>query len=286
MRNLPQGTSLTAYTYETGWGYYTGHSNLLREEFAEKYYIDGATTVVGVISHHTGINTNDNIAEFNVYEVSTSKLPGSILGTKEVAYKDIDLSGESMTTFFDEPIGVKDSFYVSFNLKDYAHGGYAGDTIAVLSGEDGSRTEEDLALYGRNAIRYHNHGTRLWRDFYTQNFTPVATHFAIFPIVEFKDGPVTGIKDKLVSHNQLTLYPPFPNPALSEVSVRYFLTKKSNVTINLLSLSGEILYTDNTGNLVSGEYIQKIDTNSLSSGVYIVTIQSGITKLAARVVVN
>lgn len=287
LRNLPQGVPLTAYEYETnGWGYYTGHSNLLREEFAEKYHVEGPISLLGVISHHTGINTNNNIAEFNVYAVGANKLPGTILGTKEVAYKDIELSGEAMSTFFDAPIAVKDSFFVSFNLGDYAHGGYAGDTIALLSGEDGTRTAEDLAFFGRNAIRYHNHSSRLWRDFYTQNFTPVATHFAIFPIVEFNPDPVTGIKDALVGQGNLTLFPPFPNPTTEKAFIKYALSKRSNITIELLSLNGEKVSAFNLGFLAPGEHIHKIDTDNIPSGMYILTVQSGTTKLALRLVVN
>lgn len=189
LKNHPAGTPLVLLKYTQGgeWGYILGHNSFLRQQYAEKYYIPGRRArVVGVVTHHGGRVTNqNNIAEYGVYSVGSNRLPATQLGGKQVLYKDINLSGNAMTTMFNSPIAVADSFFVSFNLFDYAHGGYEGDTVGLYCGQDGCRTAADIsANKGRNVVQRHNHSIVDWRDFYTQNLTPIATHFAIYPIIE------------------------------------------------------------------------------------------------------
>lgn len=287
LTNLPDTAAhLTAYVYNAPSlsGFYTGHNSLYREEFAEKYILSGNASLIGTISHHTGVNTNNNTAEFNVYSVASSRLPGALLASKKVPYRDLDLSGKAMTTWFDTPVMVADSFFVSFNLNDYAHGGYAGDQIALLTGFDGTRSAQDRQKYGRNAIRLHNHDTRLWRDFYSQNFTPIATHFAIYPIVEFQN--VTGIEDRSISDGALTLYEMSPNPVSDQCAIRFALASPADVGITIYDLTGRVVYTRHCGSLTRGEHIQRINLAGYPHGMYVCAITMNQRRLATRLVKN
>ena len=283
LRNLLTD-SLVAFEYEApGWGYFLGHNHNLNEEYAERYAIEGTGAVVGVISHHTGVNTNNNMAEFNVYAVGSNNLPDQQLGSHEVPYRDLDLSGNAMTTMFDKPVVVTNQFYVAFNLNDYAHGGFEGDIISLMSGPDLTRSTEDLANFGRNVIRRHNHGSRIWRDFYTQNFTPMATHFAIFPIVDFT---ITSITAPRVTKGALTLYPAVYDGASNETALRFSLGQPAETTIRLVSLDGKPVLEQNLGWLPSGDHNVPLLYKGISAGIYVYSIQVGNTLLASRVMLQ
>lgn len=284
--NLPDTAHLTAYVYNVpgSSGYYTGHNNLYREEFAEKYEISGSASVIGTISYHTGVNTNNNIAEFNVYDVAASRLPGKQLGTQKVPYRSLDLSRHAMTTLFDAPVAVADSFFVSFNLTDYAHGGFEGDKIALLTGYDGTRSAEDRKKFGRNAIRLHDHDTRLWRDFYSQNFTPIMTHFAIYPIVAFNT--VTGTEEGSLSDGTLTLYHVSPNPAAGQCTIRFALAARADAEIWICDVTGKERYRRHCGSLASGEHAEPVDISALPQGMYICVVAVNQRRLATRLIKN
>jgi len=266
--NHNHGLPLSTYKYDGNnqWGFYSGHNHLYRQQYAEKYYVEGDVRVVGVISHHTGVFANpNNIAEFNVYNVGSNRLPSNKMGGKQILFKDIDYSGNPMITFFNNPINVSDSFFVSFNLFDYAHGGYEGDTIAILCSPDGSRNSDDFINFGRNAVQRHNHSFVDWRDFMTQNFTPVATHFAIYPLIEVDP---SSIFKNSYSNNAIEIISIFPNPVIDLVSIRLKVNKTDSYHIKLYDLSGKEVLSNTAylpGNI---EDTVSFDLKDLNSGMY------------------
>lgn len=287
LRNLlPQHPQeLRKYTNSNTWGYVLGHNFRFNQQYAEKYYVSGNTKVVGLISHHGGGYTNgNNLASFRVYSVGNNRLPAKRLGGKDVRYTDLQLNGSAMTTTFDTPIAVADSFFVSFDLHDYAHGGYEGDTIGLYSGINGSRTTTDFSNFGRNAVQAHEHAYEKWVDFRTQNFTNVATHFALFPIVEF--GSVTGLADEFVWQEDLKLYPVYPNPSTGNLTFRYALSQRSEVRLQILDVTGKTVYTQDFRQQAIGEHFKVVDLSGLPAGTYIYLIQTNGVSLASRLVIN
>lgn len=209
LRNFDNNSSMYAPKYEGNGqhGYVLGQNHLYRQQFAEKYNISGATRVHGIIAHLTGVYANrSNFVEFNVYSVNAvNKLPDKKLASAQILYPDLDLSGSAYYVSLPVPVAVSDSFFVTFNVQDYMHGGYDGDTLGLFCAVAGTRSKEDLARFGRNAIQAHNHIKEDWRDFYTQNFSPIATHFALFPVVDKMIA--TNIHDNKISSETITLYP-------------------------------------------------------------------------------
>ncbi len=261
LSNLPEGTSLYAprYTNTGQWGYVLGQNSSYRQQFAEKYYIDGQANVTSLITHLTGVvNNEDNYVEFNVYQVGENGLPSNRLGGKQVLYKNLDLSGEAMKVSFNTPIAVQDSFFVTFNVLDYLHGGFDGDTLGLMMGEDGSRSTEDLGNFGRNAIQAHNHTKEDWKDFYTQNFTPIATHFALFPIVEAEG--ITALASA-ESETRATL---FPNPATD----RFHLGLEVDCErMTVFDLMGEVVFEAEGAEIQNG-----VDVSEWPSGSYLIRL--------------
>ncbi|MBA9076568.1 MULTISPECIES: T9SS type A sorting domain-containing protein [Rufibacter] len=287
LRNLlPQHPQeLRKYTNSGTWGYWLGQNYRFNQQYAEKYYVSGNAKVIGIISHHGGKYAHaNNLASFRVYSVGTNKLPHARLASKDVRYADLRLNGAAMTTTFDAPIAVQDSFFVTFDLHDYAHGGYDGDTIGLYSGINGSRPSADFENFGRNAVQQHEHAYEKWVDFRTQNFTNIATHFALFPIVEMT---VTGIKDEFVQKEQLTLYPPSPNPIQSgqDIQLRYALASPSTVSLTLLDLQGNALLELMPKRQTVGEHVAHFPSAQLAAGTYLCLLQSDAISIATKILV-
>ena len=289
LRNLSLEVPLTTHEYNGAnrWGYATGHNYLGRQEYAEKYYIAGSAKVTGIISHHQGVVTNKkNVGEFALYSVNEKGLPGNVLNSTQWYFEDLDLSGNAHFTPLNGAVIVADSFFVSFNLTDYSHGGFEGDTLVLMTGPEGSRSEEDLSVWGRNVARFHNHSKPDYRDFYHQNGTPIATHFALYPIVEFNYNPITGIEGQFIAKNQLKLYPSYPNPVVDRFNLKYSLNKTSYVVVQISDIQGRVMFSKELGLQSVGEHTERVNIGSFADGTYIYSVQTGAVKLASRLVVN
>lgn len=261
LSNLSEGTPLYAprYTNSGQWGYVLGQNSSYRQQFGEKYTIEGTATVKGLITHLTGVfNHPNNYVEFNVYQVANNGLPGNRLGGKQVFYKNLNLSGEAFTVTFNTPIPVQGSFFVTFNVFDYLHGGYDGDTLGLMMGEAGSRSTKDLANFGRNAVQAHNHTKEDWKDFYSQNFTPIATHFALFPIIE-SDGITALAVEESAAAIKI-----FPNPASDRFRVELPNESQSLTVYNLM---GEVIYQS-----IAGDTEKEIEVSNWTPGSYLIQV--------------
>lgn len=290
LRHLSSEDSLTVFKYEGSnqWGYLTGHNHLGRQEYAEKYFVEGSAKVTGIISHHKGVVQNKkNVGAFIIYSVDEKGMPGDILNRKQWYFGDLDLSGGAQVTELSTSVEVVDSFFVSFDLTDYSHGGFDGDTIALMTGLEDSRDESDLAIWGRNVTRFHNHSTPDFRDFYYQNGTPIATHFAIYPIVEFDI--MTSAQESnydFIGNGHLKLYPPYPNPARELFNLKYSQVKSSRVSMRLYDINGRMLLSKDFGMRPAGDYMESIDIDNFTAGTYIYTVSTDAVKLAGTLVVK
>jgi hypothetical protein len=186
LRNHTNGIELSLPVYEVPQrGPILGHNSLLRQQYAEKYFIPGSGRIAGVIIHVGGVFANpQNTVEISVRGVAVDGLPGVRLGGAAIRYDALNLSGEAQYVAFSSGVAVADSFFVSFDLGDYGHGGFEGDTLGLYACTPGCRDSADFAVYGRNAVQRHNHARIDWRDFYFQNLTPLAVHFALYPVGE------------------------------------------------------------------------------------------------------
>jgi hypothetical protein len=282
LKNMLSHTQLITNQYTSNWGYYSGHNYLGRQQYAEKYVVTRRAKIVGIVSHlggKTSATSMDSVA-FNIWTIGANKFPATLLVSKVIQTKDLDASGKAFMVMLDKPIQVPDSFFVAFDLLDYSHHDHP-DTLALLYAPPGSRSQKDLANFGRNVVQVHSHGAPVWRDFYTQNFTPIATHFAIFPIVEFEN--VTTATDEIRGFYDLTIY---PQPASGQL---YFKTstKESFVVneVSLFNLQGQMVYRNNSTTFVSSEP-QKLDISHLQKGVYVLKLQNNQQVISRKIVVQ
>jgi hypothetical protein len=250
------------------WGYWTGHNSYGDEEWAEKYYINGQAQVLGLGFVAIGNYQNaTNKVRLHVKQVNANRLPGQTLGFVDLRYDQLQLNQNLQFISFTNPILVSDSFFVSFDLGDISHGGFEGDTIAMMMGEDGSRIMSDAANFGRNAIKWHSHVTANWKDFATQNFTPIMTHFALFPIV-------SQVPLNLIESAQQKIFGNiYPNPVQDEFYIPFQLSEFNSFETYLYDFSGNLVQQNQHKNIASIGAVN-LNVAHLKSGIYYLKIRS------------
>lgn len=259
------------------WGYQIGHNYYGDEAYGEKYEINGAGTVVGVIAYLGGTSASSTNASYKVHAVAGTGLPGAALATKTFTMGSAPTTGNTphMQTF-NSPVAVQDQFFVVLDLGDYSHDPLQGDTLCLMSGPHGSRPASDN-VFGRNVIRWHGHGAPNWKDFYTQNFTPISTYFAIYPVMQ---GAATGIGEHQLGEASLSV---FPMPFVDELNIRLDATSTEPLRIHLFDANGRLLKSEQHS-VAAGEQMLRIDTQALAHGSYVVAFEQGAQRYARTIV--
>jgi len=259
------------------WGYTIGHNYYGDEAYGEKYAISGSGSVVGVIAYLGGTSNSNVNASYKVHAVATTGLPGAALATKSFAMGSAPTDGTTphMQTF-NSTVAVQDQFFVVLDLGDYSHDPLQGDTLCLMSGPHGSRPESDN-VFGRNVIRWHGHGTPNWKDFYTQNFTPISTYFAIYPVMQ---GAAVGVGEHELGDASLSV---FPMPFLDELNIRLEATSTEPLRIHLFDASGRLLQSQQYS-MAGGEQLLRLDTQALANGTYVVAFEQGASRYARTIV--
>lgn len=249
-------------------GYHTGRNSLEDEEWGEKYFINGNNQVTGVIAYHTGsAGTYSEDCEYKIYSVGSNGLPDSELGKKAVPGNGVDISGGASYVAFSSPINVSDSFFITFNLGDYAHHSPGTKYIALMHAPDGTRDNADTMVYGRNVIRWHGH-TPTWKDFFKENInTKIQTHLAIFPVLAMKNVSV----EDFVSNGSFEMNAIYPNPAINTLNMNIKMTKASNLRCMILDVKGSMVKSWEE-HLTSSEYTITTDIADLPAGQYVFVV--------------
>jgi len=78
----------------------------------------------------------------------------------------------------------------------------------------------------------------------------------------------------------------YPNPFSSATSVEFTLEDKANVTVDMISLIGELVYTEDHGTLGGGSHKVQVSGESLAPGIYFVKLQIGERSITRKVIHN
>jgi len=260
------------------WGYYLGHNTFGDEAFGERYEIPGSNSVVGVIAYLGGTSASSQTATYNVHHVGTNpaQMPGPAIASKVFPLGSAPTDGRTPhMVMFDAPANVQDAFFVTLDLGDYSHDPLVGDTICLMSGEHGSRPASD-DTFGRNVIRWHSHSPiPAWKDFYTQNFTPVSTYFAIYPIMS----DAVGILEVERGAMAVDLY---PVPMAAELNIVLDLKERLPYRVLLFGMDGRLLHAEQFASGI-GRDIVRLDVSDLAPGTYVVAIEQGRNRIARTV---
>ena len=93
--------------------------------------------------------------------------------------------------------------------------------------------------------------------------------------------PMVGTDDQ-ASFNSLSIY---PNPASQVVNVSFSIAEAQNVQVELLSLKGESLFTDNLA-FFKGNYLKAIDVSAMVKGIYMLRLKSDQGTSVRKIVVQ
>ncbi|MER3329872.1 MAG: T9SS type A sorting domain-containing protein, partial [Candidatus Kapaibacterium sp.] len=74
--------------------------------------------------------------------------------------------------------------------------------------------------------------------------------------------------------NKFSLQTPSPNPLVSNTYINYELLEDSNIELNIIDYSGNILLSLDSGFKSIGSYAASIDINKLPSGLYFIRLQT------------
>lgn len=74
----------------------------------------------------------------------------------------------------------------------------------------------------------------------------------------------------------------FPNPTSGVTTINYALANASDVTVEVVDITGKVVYTVNNGTQIAGGHQVSFDATSFSNGVYYVTISTNETTVTKK----
>jgi len=123
-----------------------------------------------------------------------------------------------------------------------------------------------------------------------QNIELGAGEYRVLIDQNITGGLVTDVQESFAG-NQRFSFNVFPNPLQNGSTVRYELANSSNVSIRLLNIQGQQLYSQNLGFQLKGAQVTNIETlgintNELPAGTYFLQLNAGKQQLTQKVVVQ
>ncbi len=103
------------------------------------------------------------------------------------------------------------------------------------------------------------------------------------PMVQMNLSPASNTIG-LEENNQVYGAIVFPNPATDEVSVRYTLGNASDVTVEIVDITGKEIARFEEGTQTAGVHQLNVNTSTFAEGVYYVTIASGEASTTKKIV--
>lgn len=91
------------------------------------------------------------------------------------------------------------------------------------------------------------------------------------PAVSLNFDPILGIEE---NNSFIAIGSVYPNPTTGETTVDFSLANASNVSLNVVDITGKAIYTVNNGTLTAGAHEVSFDATTFSSGIYYVSIST------------
>ena len=296
MANISATDTIALYyaNAHTDSGYFFGTSIYQYNGFAERYDFNSADSnvqVLGTLSWFGGTvnpSSTKNVT-FKVWSAGTmvststsrphlffSGFPAAKLDSVNVSIHNLGIniaagSDSTKAHYFATPTAVlTTSFFVGYTI-NYNGMSLGGDTIGVRSTLAGTRHGVNYNVSGADTI-INNQNTTLDSGSWLDNGSQLGfyANLVIFPIVKIYNFlSVNGINNK-----NLTFFGNYPNPATNETNIKFSLAVSSDVTIDIMDVSGRTVQTVNEKNLTAGEHTIAVATNNLPTGEYIYVVRS------------
>ena len=92
-----------------------------------------------------------------------------------------------------------------------------------------------------------------------------------------------GVKENASAITSLVIY---PNPASVNANIDLNLASDQNVTINVVNMMGQTVYSKDLGTLAGGAHQIVLSTSSFNSGIYFVNITAGANQMTKKLIVE
>ncbi len=118
------------------------------------------------------------------------------------------------------------------------------------------------------------------------NVAPV--QFKYITDFSFSDADFTiqGIGEKTPAISIESVSQNYPNPFKAETFVTVGLNSASNLTLEIYSLTGQLVLSKDYGQMISGTHTLSIRSSEMNPGVYFYTVTAGENKVTRKMVVN
>jgi hypothetical protein len=94
-----------------------------------------------------------------------------------------------------------------------------------------------------------------------------------------------GIDNVVVPSGEKTFIKSHPNPSTGQATVTYYLPHRSDATVELISMTGEKVYTRKEGMKGKGIYTFSFPAGTLAPGIYLLVLRTGTEVCSARMVI-
>jgi len=247
---------LTAYNFDTEWGYWTGQNEYGFTEFADRFYTSSMKYVNGIdlpIFRAYSANPSSYIT-LKVWDNLNAK-PNNVLGSKDVQISEFTEATWKLIGFH-ASIAVTDTFYVGYEV--YYNNPL--DTFAVYIAEDRGTSGVNTAYTNFNGWKQYN------------ELSTLTTSFG-FDVLMCNSTEIKALK---TSQFDIKI---FPNPANDFINI--IASDNHNININIFNLFGKKVYSKD-----SSDPISKIDISELPSGLYIISVVSENSQISKRIVIS
>ena len=100
------------------------------------------------------------------------------------------------------------------------------------------------------------------------------------------DFSIQSVEDNISTNHVFNVSQNFPNPFNNETFVNVSLGSDSRTSLDVYSLTGQLMYSHNYGLLVNGSHTLSIQASNFSTGIYFYTVSIGDTKITKKMIVE
>jgi hypothetical protein len=265
------GTDMTYFT--TGGTTYTVNNPMA----AQKYNVTGTgvtVTNVIVLAGKASSNAGTSMINAKIYsEDGTTLAPNAQIGlTAAKALNTFSTGINPNVLTFATPVPVSaGNFFAAIECPSV--GGLTKDTLAIMSTQFQCSSSLDslswqYTTYNPPAV------PAAWSSVNMSQGDNL--DLAIFAVIDIPAGLNS------VTKGDLTLLAAFPNPATSEVSINFGLSKSGKAEIEIFDVTGKLINSLKLDNLEIGNHTTKIDISNLNSGVYMYSVKSNNAKMFSK----
>lgn len=126
-------------------------------------------------------------------------------------------------------------------------------------------------LFGEN-VTVSIDGSTVMINGATVTVADIVTINGVVHVIDAVLVPTTLNVDEIPSLNSLEV---FPNPAIDKFSLALDMAATENVSIDILDITGKVVFSESLGRLSAGQNLQTFDVSKLQSGIYLVNITVG-----------